>query len=252
MTGPPGPVIPCTTLRAWSLAVSGCWPARCSPRLRSEDGRRARKAVNRSRFSQPALSGRTVGVARARYRPADGLPTDRERAALAARIYDASHLTGTFTLRSGVVSNEYFDKYMFESDPDAPAGDRRGLRAARARPGSTRSPASSSAAIPLATMISQLSGLPDPLRPQGGQDLRHLPARRGRRARRPAALHHRRRRHLGRRDPRRRGRAPRAGRGPRTGRLRDRPRVGRRREARGRGPRAAPALPRCTSSPRLA
>src|SRR5262249_15345024 len=29
----------------------------------------------------------------------------------------ASHLTGTFTLRSGVVSNEYFDKYRFESDP---------------------------------------------------------------------------------------------------------------------------------------
>ena len=36
---------------------------------------------------------------------------------LASRIYDASHLTGTFTLRSGVVSSEYFDKYMFESDP---------------------------------------------------------------------------------------------------------------------------------------
>ena len=36
---------------------------------------------------------------------------------LAARVYDAAHITGTFTLRSGVVSNEYFDKYMFESDP---------------------------------------------------------------------------------------------------------------------------------------
>ena len=39
MTGPPGPVIPCTTLRAWPLAVTGGWPARCSPRLRSVDGR---------------------------------------------------------------------------------------------------------------------------------------------------------------------------------------------------------------------
>ena len=116
------------------------------------------------------------------------------------------------------------------------------------RPGSTRSPASSWAAIPLATMMSQLSGLPDPLRAQGGQDLRHLPARRRRRARGPAALHHRRRRDLGRRDPRRRGRAPGPGRGPRAGRVRDRPRVGRRREARGRGPRAPPAVPRCTSS----
>jgi orotate phosphoribosyltransferase len=41
----------------------------------------------------------------------------KARQHLAARIYDAAHLTGTFTLRSGVVSNEYFDKYMFESDP---------------------------------------------------------------------------------------------------------------------------------------
>ena len=40
-----------------------------------------------------------------------------DRAALAARIHRASHLTGTFTLRSGAVSHEYFDKYLFESDP---------------------------------------------------------------------------------------------------------------------------------------
>jgi len=36
---------------------------------------------------------------------------------LAIRIYNAAHLTGTFTLRSGQVSNEYFDKYLFEADP---------------------------------------------------------------------------------------------------------------------------------------
>jgi len=41
-----------------------------------------------------------------------------DRTRLAAAIYDAAHLTGTFTLRSGVVSHEYFDKYMFESDPE--------------------------------------------------------------------------------------------------------------------------------------
>jgi orotate phosphoribosyltransferase len=40
-----------------------------------------------------------------------------ERKGLAARIYNISHLTGSFTLRSGQVSNEYFDKYLFESDP---------------------------------------------------------------------------------------------------------------------------------------
>ena len=40
------------------------------------------------------------------------------RADLARTIYDRTHLTGEFTLRSGVVSNEYFDKYLFESDPE--------------------------------------------------------------------------------------------------------------------------------------
>jgi orotate phosphoribosyltransferase len=36
---------------------------------------------------------------------------------LAREIYEVSHLTGTFKLRSGQVSNEYFDKYLFESNP---------------------------------------------------------------------------------------------------------------------------------------
>jgi len=36
---------------------------------------------------------------------------------LAKEIFKASYLTGTFVLRSGAVSNEYFDKYQFESQP---------------------------------------------------------------------------------------------------------------------------------------
>lgn len=36
---------------------------------------------------------------------------------LAEKIYDVSHLTGEFKLRSGQVSNEYFDKYQFECRP---------------------------------------------------------------------------------------------------------------------------------------
>ncbi len=40
-----------------------------------------------------------------------------DRAELAGKIYKVSYLTGTFTLRSGQVSNEYFDKYLFESEP---------------------------------------------------------------------------------------------------------------------------------------
>ena len=36
---------------------------------------------------------------------------------LAAKIRETSHLRGTFTLRSGRVASEYFDKYKFEADP---------------------------------------------------------------------------------------------------------------------------------------
>lgn len=40
-----------------------------------------------------------------------------EKRQLAEEIYNTSHLTGEFKLRSGKVSNEYFDKYLFESNP---------------------------------------------------------------------------------------------------------------------------------------
>ena len=36
---------------------------------------------------------------------------------LAKSIFDASYITGEFLLRSGKISNEYFDKYRFESNP---------------------------------------------------------------------------------------------------------------------------------------
>ncbi|WP_278258566.1 hypothetical protein [Nocardioides convexus] len=50
--------------------------------------------------------------------------------ALAADIDATCRLTGEFTLRSGQVSNEYFDKYLFEADPQAPRP-----RGPRGRPG---------------------------------------------------------------------------------------------------------------------
>lgn len=78
---------------------------------------------------------------------------------LARTIYERTHLTGEFRLRSGAVSNEYFDKYLFESDPEL-------LRAI----GEALVPLLPSATdalaglelggVPLATMLSQLTGLP--------------------------------------------------------------------------------------------
>jgi len=38
------------------------------------------------------------------------------REELAKAIYETSHITGEFLLRSGAISNEYFDKYQFESN----------------------------------------------------------------------------------------------------------------------------------------
>ena len=39
------------------------------------------------------------------------------RQELAKKIFEISHLKGEFRLRSGAVSNEYFDKYLFEAKP---------------------------------------------------------------------------------------------------------------------------------------
>jgi orotate phosphoribosyltransferase len=82
-----------------------------------------------------------------------------DRADLARRIYAAAHLTGEFTLRSGVVSNEYFDKYRFEADPPL-------LRAiAEALAPSVPAVVDALAGlelggIPIATLLSQVTGLP--------------------------------------------------------------------------------------------
>jgi orotate phosphoribosyltransferase len=81
------------------------------------------------------------------------------RVVLARRIVARAHLTGRFTLRSGAIADSYFDKYAFEADPcllreiaealapllpdqaDAVAGLELG-------------------GIPLATVLSQICGLP--------------------------------------------------------------------------------------------
>lgn len=39
------------------------------------------------------------------------------KATLGKSIFDTAHVTGEFLLRSGQISNEYFDKYKLESDP---------------------------------------------------------------------------------------------------------------------------------------
>jgi orotate phosphoribosyltransferase len=81
------------------------------------------------------------------------------RQQLASAIVSVAHLTGTFRLRSGVESSEYFDKYRFESDP-------RLLRAICTALVPSVPPATEMLAglelggVPIATMLADLTGLP--------------------------------------------------------------------------------------------
>jgi orotate phosphoribosyltransferase len=81
------------------------------------------------------------------------------RADLARDLYAVSHLTGTFTLRSGAVSTEYFDKYRFESDPALLR--RIGEALAPLVPDDTDVLAGLElGGVPLATILAQVTGLP--------------------------------------------------------------------------------------------
>ncbi len=78
---------------------------------------------------------------------------------LAREIFQVSYLTGTFQLRSGQISNEYFDKYRFESQPKI-------LRAIAAEfkniipPGTEILAGLETGGIPLATALSLNTGIP--------------------------------------------------------------------------------------------
>jgi orotate phosphoribosyltransferase len=78
---------------------------------------------------------------------------------LAKRIYDTAHITGDFLLRSGVRSTEYFDKYLFEADPDL----LKHIATAMVKlmpEGIDALAGLEMGGIPIATMLSQLTGLP--------------------------------------------------------------------------------------------
>jgi orotate phosphoribosyltransferase len=128
MTGPPGPVIPD---RPEAGAVSAASAA--------------------GNVRPTSFLGQRYG--------SDPMAAASEHSALAERVYAASHLTGTFTLRSGATSNEYFDKYRFEADP-------RLLRdLADALAPSVPADVDALAGlelggVPLATLLSQVTGLP--------------------------------------------------------------------------------------------
>jgi len=82
-----------------------------------------------------------------------------DHAELARRIHDVARLEGRFTLRSGQVSDTYFDKYLFESDPVLLRGI--GEAMTRLVPGGTEVLCGLElGGIPVVTVLSQLTGLP--------------------------------------------------------------------------------------------
>jgi orotate phosphoribosyltransferase len=82
-----------------------------------------------------------------------------DNTSLARRIHRASHLTGTFTLRSGVVSDEYFDKYRFEADP-ALLRDIASALVPLVPNGTEALAGLELGGVPIATVLSQLTGIP--------------------------------------------------------------------------------------------
>ncbi len=82
-----------------------------------------------------------------------------QRNPLAVDIDAACRLTGSFTLRSGMQATEYFDKYLFESDPGLLR--RVAEEMVALLPGQTDLLGGLElGGVPIATILSQLTGIP--------------------------------------------------------------------------------------------
>lgn len=81
------------------------------------------------------------------------------RPELAKRVYELSNLRGKFKLRSGAVSDQYFDKYRFESYP-AVLREVVGAMVALLPEDGDVLAGLELGGIPLATALSQMTGLP--------------------------------------------------------------------------------------------
>lgn len=84
---------------------------------------------------------------------------DPSIASLAKDIFRVAHLRGEFRLRSGQTSNEYFDKYQFESEPRLLTKIAEAMKPL-IPPGTEYLGALEMGGIPVATALSMLSGIP--------------------------------------------------------------------------------------------
>jgi orotate phosphoribosyltransferase len=77
---------------------------------------------------------------------------------LAEKVERRCHLSGTFRLRSGQLSSEYFDKYLFEGQPDLLREVAEAM--VELLPSCDVLAGMELGGIPIATVMSQLTGLP--------------------------------------------------------------------------------------------
>ena len=129
---------PCSSARTAAAITAGgpSWSGNPCPRLtepvRTASADISVKIVGAMPWSRVARGSRLVTLLSARPAVDDGCLATAARAragpscwmaivtadpTLAADIDAACRLSGTFTLRSGQVSHEYFDKYLFETSP---------------------------------------------------------------------------------------------------------------------------------------
>lgn len=85
-----------------------------------------------------------------------------ERNELARRLQEACYLTGHFVLRSGQVTDFYFDKYLFESDPQLLRAVAE-LAAPLVPAGTDMLAGLELGGVPLSTALSLVTGLPQVL-----------------------------------------------------------------------------------------
>ncbi|HET9061534.1 MAG TPA: orotate phosphoribosyltransferase [Acidimicrobiales bacterium] len=81
---------------------------------------------------------------------------------LAKRVTKACYLEGEFVLRSGRVANFYFDKYMFETDPELLAAVAEHM-VALVPPGTELLAGLELGGVPIATALSLRTGIPQVL-----------------------------------------------------------------------------------------
>ena len=79
---------------------------------------------------------------------------------LAKQIYETAYLTGEFLLRSGAVSEHYFDKYLFEADPMLLKAIASATQPLLPESGVDALAGLEMGGIPVVTMLSQVTGLP--------------------------------------------------------------------------------------------